>query len=171
MADADFIVREAQPEDVPAAAALGAELVRFHHALDPQRFAILADPLEPGYERFLAGRLRDHSAVVLAAKLESGGTGADDAGGGIIGYAFGQLEPVNWFELLDACGRFHDLMVHPAHRGRGVGKALARAMLDRLRQRGAARIVLSAAWANPPARQLFEALGFRPTMVEMTREF
>ncbi len=165
MPDHDFTVREARAEDLSAAAALGADLVRFHHALDPQRFAILADPPEPGYECFLAGRLKDRNAVVLVAEA-----GTADAQGAIIGYAFGQLEPLSWMDLLGPCGRFHDLIVHPTHRGRGVGRALAETMLTRLHERGADRIVLSVAWANPPARRLFERLGFRATMVEMTRE-
>ena len=165
MSKLDFTVRAARPEDVPAAAALGAELVRFHHGLDPERFAILADPPEPGYARFLGGRLKDPNAVVLVAEATGGA-----ADGPVIGYAFGQLEPLNWMDLLAACGRFHDLIVHPAYRGRGIGKALADMMLTRLHDRGAARIVLSVAWANPAARGLFETLGFRPTMVEMTRE-
>jgi ribosomal protein S18 acetylase RimI-like enzyme len=177
----DFTVRAAKPADLPAAARLGAELVRFHHGLDPERFAILADPPEPGYARFLAGRLEDREAVVLVAcarrDSRSSGEGArkdsrtsgSRAEGAIIGYAFGQLEPLSWMDLLGPCGRFHDLIVHPAHRGRGVGRALAEMMLARLRQLGAPRIVLSVAWANPAARRLFESLGFRPTMVEMTR--
>jgi hypothetical protein len=65
MPDPDFILRAAKPADLPAAATLGADLVRFHHALDPARFAILADPPEPGYARFLTRRLRDPTAVVL----------------------------------------------------------------------------------------------------------
>jgi RimJ/RimL family protein N-acetyltransferase len=35
---------------------------------------------------------------------------------------------------------------------------------------GAPRVVLMAAWRNESARALFARLGFRPTMVEMTRE-
>jgi ribosomal protein S18 acetylase RimI-like enzyme len=158
MADRDFTVRPAKPEDLPAAATLGAALVRFHHGLDPDRFAILADPPEPGYARFLAGRLKDRDAVVLVAEIA----------GRVVGYAFGQLEPLSWMDLLGPCGRFHDLIVDPACRGRGVGRALAEMMLGRLRELGAPRIVLHSAWANPAARRLFESLGFRPTMVEMT---
>jgi ribosomal protein S18 acetylase RimI-like enzyme len=165
MTEAGWIVRAARPEDLPAAAALGAELVRYHHGLDPERFAILADPPEPGYARFLAGRLKDRNAVVLMAETANGA-----AESRIIGYAFGQLEPLSWMDLLGPCGRFHDLIVAEAHRGHGIGKALAEAMLTGLRKRGAGQIVLAIAWQNPAARHLFESLGFRPTMVEMTRE-
>jgi RimJ/RimL family protein N-acetyltransferase len=35
---------------------------------------------------------------------------------------------------------------------------------------GAPRVVLMAAWRNEAARRLFARLGFRPTMLEMTRE-
>jgi ribosomal protein S18 acetylase RimI-like enzyme len=36
--------------------------------------------------------------------------------------------------------------------------------------RGAPRVVLGTAEQNEPAQRLFERLGFRRTMVEMTRE-
>ena len=39
-----------------------------------------------------------------------------------------------------------------------------------VREQGVPRIVLWTAAANPRARALFESEGFRPTMVEMTKE-
>ena len=49
-----FTVRPATRADLPAVARLAAQLVRLHHGFDPQRF-LCVEPLEPGYERFLAG--------------------------------------------------------------------------------------------------------------------
>ena len=41
---------------------------------------------------------------------------------------------------------------------------------DWLEDHGAPRVMLWSAEANPDAQRLFERLGFRRTMVEMTRE-
>jgi ribosomal protein S18 acetylase RimI-like enzyme len=64
----------------------------------------------------------------------------------------------------------HDVIVHPDHRGRGVGRLLLNATLSYLTSRGAPRVVLSTAERNVSAQRLFERMGFRRTMVEMTRE-
>jgi ribosomal protein S18 acetylase RimI-like enzyme len=64
----------------------------------------------------------------------------------------------------------HDIIVEPARRGRGVGRLLLEATLACLKSRDAPRVVLSTAERNGPAQRLFASLGFRRTMVEMTRE-
>jgi predicted GNAT family acetyltransferase len=90
--------------------------------------------------------------------------------GALVGYAYGRLEERDWNQLLDACGALHDLWVEDGERGRGTGAALVLAMCAALASKGAPRVVLHAAAGNAPAQALFARLGFRPTMVEMTRE-
>jgi ribosomal protein S18 acetylase RimI-like enzyme len=55
-------------------------------------------------------------------------------------------------------------------RNRGVATRLIEDAVSRLEAMGAPRVVLMAAWRNDGAKRLFEQLGFRPTMLEMTRE-
>jgi ribosomal protein S18 acetylase RimI-like enzyme len=167
-----FKVREATSADLPAAAALGAQLIRLHHEWDAKRFAILSPHLEAGYARFLEARLRDPQAVVLVAESEHSEHGRELAADSarIVGYAYGQLEDPSWPDLLEVHGKFHDLFVRSDKRGRGIGAALTNGMVERLQARGAPQIVLMTAWANTSARSLFERLGFRPTMIEMTLE-
>ena len=43
-------------------------------------------------------------------------------------------------------------------------------MLAWMRTRGVPRVVLHTADPNAEAQRLFQRLGFRPTMIEMTRE-
>jgi ribosomal protein S18 acetylase RimI-like enzyme len=145
--------------ELPAVCALAGELARMHHGFDPARF-LLPERVEAGYERFFASELRDPHALVLAALL-------DDR---IVGYAYGRLEPRDWNMLLDAHGALHDLYVDPAARHRGVARRLVREALRRLEEMGAPRVVLHTAQANESAQRFFESLGFRRTMVEMTRE-
>jgi ribosomal protein S18 acetylase RimI-like enzyme len=152
-------VRTAVPEDLPRVSELAAQLVRQHHSLDPQRF-MLVEPIAEGYGRFLGGELHREEAIVLVAEEDSS----------ILGYAYATLEPRNWNDLLDAAGKLNDIFVDPATRRRGVGRALALAVIEALHQRGAPRLVLMTAWKNPDAHGFFESLGFRRTMLEMTRE-
>jgi len=58
----------------------------------------------------------------------------------------------------------------PSVRRQGVASALMAAAIDWLRQQGAPRVVLWSAEANTEAQRLFASLGFRRTMVEMTKE-
>jgi ribosomal protein S18 acetylase RimI-like enzyme len=158
-------VRTARSSDLPRVAELAAELVRQHHALDAARF-MLIEPIAEGYRRFLGGELRRKGALVLVAEAEE-----DEAdAGNVLGYAYATLEPRNWNDLLDACGKLNDVFVDPAARRSGVGRALCRAVVAELAARGAPRVVLMSAWRNPDAHAFFESLGFRRTMVEMTAE-
>ena len=158
--ETSFRVRRATEGDAPALGRLGGMLLRAHYAFDPQRFiAPGADP-EGGYEWFLRSQLNEEDAAVFVA----------ERGGVVIGYVFAALEPISWKELREACGFIHDLAVEDAGRRGGVATALMEAAMAWLRSRGAPRVVLGTAERNPAAQRLFEKLGFRRTMIEMTRE-
>ena len=156
-------IRAARREDLPAASKLAAELVRQHHAYDPLRFMCI-EPLEDGYERFLRTQV-DRDGVVLLVAVRR--IGEDET---VVGYLLGSLEDRDWSDLREACGKIHDLYVDADVRRRGVASLLIEEAVTRLTSMGAPRVVLMAAWRNQSARNLFERLGFRPTMLEMTRE-
>jgi ribosomal protein S18 acetylase RimI-like enzyme len=156
-------VRAARREDLPATSILAAALVRLHHAYDPLRF-MTGERLEEGYERFLGTQI-DREDVVLFVAVQRRG---DDET--VVGYVLGSLEERNWSDLRDACGKIHDVYVDERVRLRGVASQLVEAAVSGLAAIGAPRVVLMAAWRNEAARRLFARLGFRPTMLEMTRE-
>jgi ribosomal protein S18 acetylase RimI-like enzyme len=155
----DITIRPAKPEDGPALGRYGGALMRQHHEFDPLRFVRSENP-EAGYGRFLVSQLREPECVVLVA--ESAGT--------VIGYAYAGLEPMSWKDLRAACGYLHDVFVDPGARGAGAGEKLVRAAVAWLESKGAPRVVLMSASRNEGAQRLFARLGFRHTMVEMTRE-
>lgn len=155
----DLILRPARRDELPAVARLAAKLVHLHHALDERRFFV-ADKIEEGYAWWF-GREIDRADVVLLVAVRA------DV---IVGYAYGRLEERDWNQLLDACGALHDLWVEEAERRHGVAAALVEATVAALVAKGAPRVVLHAAAGNAAARALFARLGFRQTMVEMTRE-
>jgi ribosomal protein S18 acetylase RimI-like enzyme len=90
--------------------------------------------------------------------------------GAVIGYAYASIEGPDYMALRGPAGVLHDLVVDPAHRGHGVGRMLLDAAAAALAARGAPRVILSTAARNVAAQRLFERAGFRPTMIEMTRE-
>src|SRR5437762_1352426 len=112
------------------------------------------------YASFLSSQLDDSDAVVLVAEHD----------GQVIGYAYAAMEGYDYMSLRGPAGLLHDVIVDPDHRGQGVGRLLVDALLSDLQSRGVPRVVLSAAERNESAQRLFERMGFRRTMVEMTRE-
>ena len=164
MSDDTFTVRAMTAANLPAAARLAGKLVRMHYELDPLRFLHLPNP-EAGYARYFAGELKSDRVVLLVAEKNDA-----QAGESIVGYAYGRLEPRSYNELLDAAGKLHDVLVDESARGHGLGEALVTEMVRRLTERGAPRVVLLTAVQNEAAQHLFKKLGFRTTMLEMTRE-
>ncbi len=156
---ASLEIRPARKADLPALGRLGAALARAHHRFDPQRFFIERD-MEAGYAWWLGRELANRRAVVLAAVRR----------GRVVGYAYGRLEPRDWNLLRDRCAVAVDMIVTPGARGRGVGRRLGEALLEALAAKGAPFVVLQVAARNPRAERLFRAMGFRPTILEMTRE-
>lgn len=156
-------MRAARREDLQTASKLAAALVREHHAYDPLRFMRI-EPLEEGYERFLETQL-DRDGIVLLVAVAT--RGSDQK---VVGYLLSSLEARDWSDLRDACGKIHDVYVDDSARGRGVATLLIEDAVARMTAMGAPRVVLMAAWRNDRARRLFDRLGFRATMLEMTRE-
>jgi ribosomal protein S18 acetylase RimI-like enzyme len=153
-------IREAANSDLPTLGRLGSLLVQEHHDFDPRRFLAAKNRTPQDYASFLGARLNDRNAVVLVAETK----------GETIGYAYGEIEGYDYMSLRGPAGVLNDLIVDPAHRGRGVGRLLLDEIISRLKSRGVPRIVLSTAAKNKAAQRLFERSGFRPTMIEMTRE-
>ena len=160
MPNSDFVVRGAREADLPALGRLGAALVRLHYEFDHLRFMMPPGDLESGYAWFLGTQLKEDDAAIFVA----------ERGGAVVGYVYAALEPQSWQELREACGVVHDVLVDTEARRSGIAAALIEAACDWMRARGAPRVVLGTAQKNEAAQKLFERLGFRRTMIEMTRE-
>ena len=88
----------------------------------------------------------------------------------MLGYTYSGVEGNDYMALRGPAGVLYDIVVDPANRRQGVGRALLDATLEALKARGAPRVVLSTAERNASAQRLFDRAGFRRTMIEMTRE-
>ena len=78
--------------------------------------------------------------------------------GAVVGYLVADVTPNAGRDI----GHVKDLAVHPEFRGRGIGRALLRAGLARLRAAGATVAKLEVREGNDPARSLYAAEGFEP---------
>ena len=150
-------IRLATSSDQELLGRFGGALMRQHHAADPARFLQVEHP-EAGYGRFLVSQISNPESLVMVAEHS----------GAVIGYVFADIEPTNWMELRGPCGVVQDLYVDEAARRLGAGRALLHAALDWIRSKGRSQVVLMTKTRNEHAQHLFAAVGFRPTMVEMT---
>jgi ribosomal protein S18 acetylase RimI-like enzyme len=156
---ASLEIRRATEADLPAVAALARELVVQHHQKDPSRF-FLPDKVEEGYAWWFRRELARREAVLLVAVND----------GALGGYAYGTLEERNFNLLIDRHGAIHDVLVAAGGRRLGTGKRLLATMLEELEALGAPRVLLYTMVDNLAAQALFRRFGFRPTMLEMTRD-
>jgi len=153
-------IRRATRADLPALGQLGGMLMRAHYAWDPRRFLAPGDDPESGYGWFLGTELTNDDVVVLVAEQE----------GNVVGYVYAGIEPMSWKELRHEAGFIHDIAVDERARRTGVARQLMDAAASWMREKGAVRLMLWTAEQNVGAQRLFEALGFRRTMIEMTKE-
>ena len=156
----DLLVRRATESDLPTLGSLGALLMKTHYGFDQQRF--MAPGINPaeGYGWFLGTQLHEEDVIVLVA----------ERAGVVVGYLYAGLEPQSWKELREPAGFIHDVAVEESSRRTGVATALIEGALEWLRAHGAPRVLLWTAEQNKAALPLFSRLGFRRTMIEMTRE-
>jgi ribosomal protein S18 acetylase RimI-like enzyme len=159
-------IRAARPEDAPALGRMGATLARLHNRMDSRRF-FATRGMDEGYASWLASEMASRKAVVLAAIARPRGREQREQ---IVGYAYGRLEGRDWNTLRDPAGVGVDLYVVPRARRRGAGRLLLDALVRELTRRGAPRIVIHVAARNRRALAIFEAMGFRRTVVELTIE-
>ena len=156
----EALIRPATAADRDGLGRLGALLVQEHFEFDPRRFLAPNTRTPALYAAFLLSQLEEPRAVVMVA----------DHGGDAIGYAYGAVEGYDYMALRGPAAVLHDLIVAPEWRGQGIGRALLEATITALTVQGAPRVVLSTAERNRSAQRFFERMGFRRTMVELTRE-
>jgi GNAT superfamily N-acetyltransferase len=156
----ETVIRLANDSDVPTLGRLGAVLLETHYRFDRKRFMAPQPDSAEGYAWFLRSQLKATDMVVFVA----------ERAGAIVGYVYAGLEPASWKELRDAAGFIHDVVVEDSSRRLGIASSLVEAAIEWLRANGAPRVVIWTAEQNPAAQHLFSDLGFRRTMIEMTRE-
>jgi GNAT superfamily N-acetyltransferase len=139
----------ARKEELPELVALLGILFTQEHELSP-------DP--PKQRRALEAILQDPSRATVFVAREKGRVVAMAALHYTISTAEGGKSA--WFE---------DLCVLPEMRGKGVGPALLRFVLDSAKQQGVLRVTLLTDGDNERAQALYRKLGFKPSSMLMMR--
>lgn len=163
MTDA-ITVRRAQRSDLPALGRLGALLMATHERFDSQRFLAAGPDAPEAYARFLGEELEHDSVAIFVAEQVA------EQAGELVGYVYAGVEGKSWKELRDTAGFIHDVAIVEPARRQGLGERLIEVAAGWLAERGVARVLLWTAERNTVAQGLFAKLGFRRTMIEMTRE-
>jgi ribosomal protein S18 acetylase RimI-like enzyme len=156
----EILIRPAHESDLPILGRLGALLLETHYHFDEKRFMAPRPNSAQAYAEFLRTQLKEKDVVVFVA----------EHAGAIVGYVYAGLEPISWKELREPAGFIHDVVVEDSCRRSGVARSLVEAAMDWLHAHGAPRVILWTANQNAAAQNLFSRLGFRRTMIEMTRE-
>ena len=154
------LIRRATRGDLARIGELGALLVAAHHGFDSKRFLEATSRTKQGYASYLRTQLDVPRAAVFVAEAASA----------VVGYAYVAVESYDYMSLRGPAGIVHDLIVDPQFRGRGIGSALLDAAFEYFRANGMTQVVLATAQRNEAAQRFFAGAGFRPTMIEMTRE-
>ncbi len=159
MTDA-ITVRRAQRSDLPALGRLGALLMATHEGFDPLRFLAAGPDAPEDYAQFLGEEIEHGSVAIFVAERSAE----------LVGYVYAGVEGKSWKELRDTAGFIHDVAIVESARRQGLGERLIEVAAAWLAEQGVARVLLWTAERNAVAQGLFAKLGFRRTMIEMTRE-
>jgi GNAT superfamily N-acetyltransferase len=129
--------------------------VRDLDARDRQRWEVLWD----AYLAFYETRIPEATTVASWERLLAGeqGMGAQvavDADDTVLGFAHHVVHPHTWGSG-PVC-YLEDLMVDPAHRGRGIGRALIEALVTRARETGCESVYWHTDQGNATARRLYD---------------
>ncbi len=149
-------IREVTPEDHAFVLSLVPELVVF--GPPPWRDAAELSALD---ERFLREALAGQGVPGTTVFLAENGSGAR--------LGFIHLRPQLDYYLQKDCGHVADLVVSPAARGQGVGRALMAAGERWARERGFEMLTLHVFAENRGAQALYEELGMTAEIVRYVK--
>jgi ribosomal protein S18 acetylase RimI-like enzyme len=144
-ASTGFTIRPVRPEEYEP---LGDLTVAAYHAI----------PYRMPHQDIYDVQLRDVARRATTSCVLAAVTPAGELLGGVT-YVSGPDDPYSE-ELQEGEAGIRMLAVDPARQGRGVGRALTTACLDRARSEGRRRIVLHTGTWMPVAVHLYEGLGF-----------
>lgn len=152
-------VREAQERDIDLLVDMNGIVHELHIAAEPAYFR---HP-EPGAvaELFRSRLLQPEARVWIAS------VGEVPAGHAV---AVIRERPENAFCWAQRFYELEEVLVSPAHRQRGVARALVERALAHARAQGVCDVQLNCWSFNAEAQAAFAALGFRPLMVRFQRE-
>ena len=154
------MIRPAFASDAVAIGKLWEKLVDYHLTLDEAMPRATLDGASL-YARNLGSRLEDSHTRVFVAEED----------GRIVGYVLGVIVDLvpEMFEQ-DAGGFLADIFVEETYRGRGIGRALVKAMRDWFRDNGLTHYEWHVSAVNTEALDFWRELGGRHWQIRMRAE-
>jgi ribosomal protein S18 acetylase RimI-like enzyme len=156
--------RPATPADVPDVLPMVAKICAFHEKLDPAKYGFRDNPAER-YRNWLVDRATDSRSVFLVADAARG-----EEPPKLVAFLIATVERELSIYRLMEFGFIHDLWVEEDYRNEGLARQLVALTIEKFRDIGVRQVRLDTAAANEPARALFAASGFRPSVTEMLIE-
>lgn len=141
-------------------------IVAMHVQADPARFAVTGE-MDPVYERAIRGTFAAETGRqvrVSMAELPTTGSGWL-----AVGYVMAELCEQDLLTLSPRCMYIHDVFVAPAHRSRGIGRALVSACREWAAKEQISTLRLITMSGNAAAQESFTRHGFRPATVELVK--
>lgn len=152
-------IRPAHRADIPAIVTTWRTLMATHQAIDPVLYQ--TEPhADATYRAFLRRHLDKSGSVVLVAITDRGAVAGYLTGG------TGQRAPM--FTVREV-GMVFDLVVEPAWRRQGIGRALVEHALSHFRRRGLSHVQVNFDPGNDEASRFWPAQGFRTLLCEAYR--
>ena len=151
-------VREAQHHDLDMIVELWASLMTHHLPLNPRLYRI-QDHSQATYRTFVSRQISSDAGLVMVAEEN------DQLGGYVLG-SQGQRAPVY---AIRAIGMIYDLVVHPAKRRRGIGRALVEQAHSAFLASGIDDIQVNYDPSNAEAAAFWQTLGYETLLVEAYR--
>ena len=152
----DVIVREATEADLDRVAELWSEMIDLHHDLD-ERFWCRKPDGQSIFREWMAESVGDEKRVLVVA----------DVDGAVAGFIHGEFVDAPPPVEDKVSGYISDVSIGFDYRGKGVGRKLMTAALERFARLGAEDVTLLAAVKNDCATAFYEALGFERHTVTM----
>ncbi|SDK25425.1 mycothiol synthase [Cryobacterium psychrotolerans] len=156
------LTREIPAEAAPAAHS-GARISAFRPGVDDEEWVALNALVFASHPEQGSLTLADLAARQTEPWFDPGDflLARDEATGALIGYTWLKIEPGS------PSGEIYVVGVHPDAAGRGLGRALLLAGMERLRDRGCTSVTLYVEAHNTPAVNLYRSLGFTDHTVDV----
>jgi ribosomal protein S18 acetylase RimI-like enzyme len=157
----EVLIREYGPDDTPAIRRCVVELQEFERAIDPRLRP--GDAMADAYWAQIQARCAEANGRVFVAAQD----------GAVVGFV-AVLAAQPFTDLDDPAGTYAlvtDVVVQPAHRGRGIGSQLLRHAESFVRAAGATELRIGVLAGNTAARRLYVGRGFRPHLEVLVKRW
>ncbi len=146
------MIRKAKIEDIKLIHKLDKESTKYHEKFDKD-FYTISKKFWKIKKRSQIKAIRSPTDLILVAELN----------GKIIGYIWGYVETIMKHKI----GKIQELIVTSKHRKKGIGRELAKKMLEFFKREGCIISEIEVYAENKPTLKFYERIGFKNRIYKM----